>query len=148
MLLLSHLAPLCSLTYWRHGGVNCYAGAGATEIDHNPAGKMTAASCQQLCDNTTDCAGVVFRRLELQWTRHADTNCYEGYGANDVRLNSAAILREDNLYRKKQESEAAVLRAFERDLRDSAEFDAWQEKMKQQDEDERQKYIEQRRMET
>ena len=69
-------------------------------------------------------------------------------GQGIVRLNSAAILREDNLYRKKQESEAAVLRAFERDLRDSAEFDAWQEKMKQQDEDERQKYIEQRRMET
>ena len=51
-----------------------------------------------------------------------------------VRLNSTAILREDNLYRKKQASEAALLGAYERELRDSAEFDEWQQRMKHLDE--------------
>jgi len=69
-------------------------------------------------------------------------------GQGIVRLNSAAILREDNLYRKKQEDEAAVLGAYERELRDSAEFDAWQEKMKKVDEDERLRIIEENRIKT
>lgn len=68
-------------------------------------------------------------------------------GQGIVRLNSAAILREDNLYRKKQETESAILGAYERELRDSAEFDAWQQRMKEQDEEERLRHIEQRRME-
>ena len=66
--------------------------------------------------------------------------------AGIVRLNSAAILREDKLYRKKQESEAAMLGAYERELRDSAEFDAWQQRMKEKDEDERLRNIEKNRM--
>eukprot|EP00322_Chrysochromulina_rotalis_P009387 CAMPEP_0115870994 /NCGR_PEP_ID=MMETSP0287-20121206/22628_1 /TAXON_ID=412157 /ORGANISM="Chrysochromulina rotalis, Strain UIO044" /LENGTH=790 /DNA_ID=CAMNT_0003325763 /DNA_START=282 /DNA_END=2650 /DNA_ORIENTATION=- len=94
---------------------------------------------------------------EVQAARAAECN-FEGEkakpiprqrpGQGIVRLNSAAILREDNLYRKKQESEAALLGAYERELRDSAEFDAWKERMKQQDEEDRLKNIEKRRMET
>jgi len=96
-------------------------------------------------------------REEVEQARQAECN-FDGEKAHPVprqrpgqgivRLNSAAILREDNLYRKKQESEAALLGAYERELRDSAEFDAWQQKMKQADEKERLRLIEQRRMET
>ena len=64
-------------------------------------------------------------------------------GQGIVRLNSAAILREDNLYRKKQET---LLGAYERELRDSAEFDAWQKRMLHQDEEERLKLIDERRI--
>jgi len=96
-------------------------------------------------------------REEVEQARAAECN-FEGEKAHPVprqlpgqgmvRLNEAAILREDNLYRKKQESEAAQLGAYERELRDSAEFDAWQQKMKEQDEEARVRNIERRRMET
>lgn len=69
-------------------------------------------------------------------------------GQGVVRLNSTAILREDNLYRKKQESEAHLLGAYERELRDSSEFDAWRSRMRMQDEDERLHQIEERRVAT
>jgi len=94
-------------------------------------------------------------REEVEATRAAELN-FEGVKAHPVprqrpgqgvvRLNSTAILREDNLYRKKQENEAAVLGAYERELRDSAEFDTWQKRMLQHDEDERQRNIEERRV--
>ena len=45
-----------------------------------------------------------------------------------------------------QEHEANVLGAYERELRDSAEFDAWQRRMQQADEDERLIGIERRRV--
>jgi len=69
-------------------------------------------------------------------------------GSGNVRLNAAAIMREDNLYRKKQEAEAAKLRNYEAELRDASEFDEWQAKMKRRDGDAETEKLERLRMET
>lgn len=96
-------------------------------------------------------------RDEVEAVRAAECN-FEGVKAHPVprqrpgqgivRLNAASVLREDNLYRKKQEAEASLLGAYERELRDSGEFDAWQKKMMHLDEEARLRHIEQRRMDT
>jgi len=96
-------------------------------------------------------------RSEVEASREAECH-FEGPKANpvprqragqgSVRLNSAAILREDILYRKKQEGEAAVLGAYEKELRDASEFDAWQKRMLAQDELSRVEEVERRRIAT
>ncbi len=50
--------------------------------------------------------------------------------AAPVRLTVASVMREDALYKKKQEDEARLIQAYESELRDSSEFIAWQAKMK------------------
>ena len=69
-------------------------------------------------------------------------------GQGAVRLNTGAILREDNLYRQKQEKEARLLGAYESELRDTSEFDAWQQRMRGLDEQQRVSEVERRMVET
>ncbi|OWZ14989.1 hypothetical protein PHMEG_00011446 [Phytophthora megakarya] len=65
----------------------------------------------------------------------------------EVRLTAAAILREDALYKRKQEQEAALIRAYESELRDPLEFYRWQANMQQQDEENWRREVEKRRLE-
>ena len=65
----------------------------------------------------------------------------------EVKLNAAAILREDVLYRKKQEQEAHVLRTYEKDLRDTSKFDAWRQEMDAKEEEERKLLVRKRKLE-
>ncbi len=51
-----------------------------------------------------------------------------------VRVNAATILREDYLYRKQQNKDEAILKAYEEELRDPVEYFAWQQQMKENDE--------------
>ena len=50
-----------------------------------------------------------------------------------VRVNTAAILREDSLFRKQQAKDAQLLRNYEAELRDANEYYVWQQKMREID---------------
>ncbi|MDA9173133.1 hypothetical protein N9O24_00955 [bacterium] len=50
-----------------------------------------------------------------------------------MKLNTATILREDALFRAKQEQEAAKINAYEAELRDSSDFYRWQTDMRAKD---------------
>jgi hypothetical protein len=63
-----------------------------------------------------------------------------------VKLNTAAVLREDALLKKKQEEEAALIKKYESELRDDSEFYEWQAKMRERDERKRLEDVEQRRI--
>ncbi|ETK71304.1 hypothetical protein L915_21429 [Phytophthora nicotianae] len=65
----------------------------------------------------------------------------------EVKLTAAAILREDALYKRKKEHEAALIRAYESELRDPLEFYRWQANMQQQDEANYRREVETRRLE-
>ena len=71
---------------------------------------------------------------------------YPTNGAN-VKLNVSAILREDALYKKKQEKEAQKILSYESELRDSTEFYKWQTSALKQDEETLLQQIEARRLE-
>ncbi|OQR95489.1 hypothetical protein THRCLA_07818 [Thraustotheca clavata] len=64
-----------------------------------------------------------------------------------VKLNAAAILREDALYKKKQEKEAKIIQAYESDLRDASEFYRWQSDMIKKDDEDQRRQVEIRRLE-
>lgn len=52
----------------------------------------------------------------------------------EVRINAAAILREDAVLRRRQREEAAMMRRYEAELRDEAEHAAWRARVKAEDE--------------
>ncbi|RLN51761.1 hypothetical protein BBJ29_008788 [Phytophthora kernoviae] len=78
---------------------------------------------------------------------HASTSAATAAKSTEVKLTTAAILREDALYQRKKEREAALLRAYESELRDPLEFYRWQANMQQQDEENWRKEVETRRLE-
>ena len=50
-----------------------------------------------------------------------------------VRLNAAAILREDALYKKQQAKDVQVIKNYEQELRDPSEYYAWKKEMEDRD---------------
>merc|ERR1719161_2679700 len=65
----------------------------------------------------------------------------------EVAMNTAAILREDNLLMKKQEKEYAILKEYESELRDCSAFYEWQFEMRKKDQLEELARVEQRKVE-
>ena len=55
-------------------------------------------------------------------------------------------LREDALYKGKQEQEARQIQAYEAELRDSTEFHAWQTEMRSRDAERSRKNVERTRV--
>ena len=62
-----------------------------------------------------------------------------------VRLNAAAIYREDALFRKQQIKDAEILKKYEEELRDPTEFLIWQKEMKNKDKETQLNLISQRK---
>jgi len=50
-----------------------------------------------------------------------------------IKMNAAAILREDSLFKKKQAEEAKLIQNYEEELRDSTEFYRWRSEMEEHD---------------
>ena len=71
---------------------------------------------------------------------------YPAKGAT-VKLNAAAVLREDAIYKKKQEQDAALIKEYESALRDSTAFYQWQTTMREKDDAKRRQQVERRRLE-
>lgn len=64
-----------------------------------------------------------------------------------VKLNAAAILREDQVYRRKQAEEARLLRAYEEDLADRKAYEQWSAAMRSKEEEDARIALEKRKAE-
>jgi len=65
--LVEHCRPRSSTVTWTdHGGMNCYSGAGATEIDHDSYGQVSIEDCKHLCENTVGCTGITTSQTTYQ----------------------------------------------------------------------------------
>ncbi|KAL3664881.1 hypothetical protein V7S43_010059 [Phytophthora oleae] len=78
---------------------------------------------------------------------HASTSAATAANTTEVKLTTAAILREDALHQRKKDREAALIRDYESGLRDPLEFYRWQTNMQQQDEANWRQEVETRRLE-
>ncbi|KAG3234155.1 hypothetical protein PI124_g20788 [Phytophthora idaei] len=87
------------------------------------------------------------REAALQFDFKAKPVPEAAASTTEVKLTAAAILREDALYKRKKEREAALIRAYELELRDPLEFYRWQANMQQQDEANYRREVETRRLE-
>ena len=88
----------------------------------------------------------VFNRLCIHDGPCPQVPSYPKHGA-DVKLTVASVLREDALFRKKQQEEAALIQAYESELRDTTSFNKWKAEMKERDEKARLAAVEALRLE-
>ena len=58
-----------------------------------------------------------------------------------MKLNTAAVVREGHLLKKKEEQELKKLKEYEMSLRDEREFERWKREMNEKDEVERLEHI-------
>eukprot|EP00397_Hematodinium_sp_SG-2012_P016599 GEMP01016942.1.p1 GENE.GEMP01016942.1~~GEMP01016942.1.p1 ORF type:complete len:776 (+),score=205.93 GEMP01016942.1:254-2581(+) len=65
----------------------------------------------------------------------------------EVKMNTAAILREDKLIRNKQEKEYEILKNYESEMQDASEFYRWQQDMREKDTMEEAQRVAQRKVE-
>eukprot|EP00696_Hemimastix_kukwesjijk_P004229 gnl/Hemi2/15208_TR5130_c0_g12_i1.p1 gnl/Hemi2/15208_TR5130_c0_g12~~gnl/Hemi2/15208_TR5130_c0_g12_i1.p1 ORF type:complete len:794 (-),score=206.36 gnl/Hemi2/15208_TR5130_c0_g12_i1:73-2454(-) len=65
----------------------------------------------------------------------------------NVKLNVAAILREDAMYKKRRGAEAKIIMTYEQELRDASEFFKWQQSVREKDEEARLAEVDRRRQE-
>ena len=85
LLLLLQLLPThaAAQPWWRHGGLDCFSGRGATDLESPPGsslGAMPLAECQRRCLATQGCTAVTTDVVNLTWAVHVNTNCYAGHG--------------------------------------------------------------------
>ena len=58
-----------------------------------------------------------------------------------IKMTAAAVLREDAMYQKKQEQEAAAIEKYESELRDASEYESWKARMEVAENDEKLKEV-------
>jgi len=71
----------------------------------------------------------------------------KGIAETEVKMNTAAILREDKLVRNKQEKEYEILNNYESELLDASEFYRWQQNMREKDTIDEEMRVAQRKVE-
>ena len=64
-----------------------------------------------------------------------------------VKINTAAIMREGHLLKKKQDIEGKILKDFEMNMRDGSEFNRWFSEMNEKDEIERLEHMQKKKIE-